>query len=113
MLSRPACAGALSRIIMKFTHGAWLVAKGMAPAIIRRVCECRVDENSAWLAAVDRSGTEGVDRFEGVVLDVRVTSPMPGVIRVQITHQADARRRPAGFDLDYALSAEGVAIEDR
>jgi alpha-D-xyloside xylohydrolase len=99
---------------MKFSHGAWLPAEGVTGHFAKRIQEnAVVPGKSMTLAVVDRTGTEGVDRFEGTVLQLRITSPMADVIRVQIRHHAGARRGVSGFDLDYSAQAdEAETISD-
>ena len=52
------------------------------------------------VAAVDRGGDKGMDRVEGTVLQLRVSSPMPDVIRVETRHHHPAERGHTAFDLD-------------
>ena len=37
---------------------------------------------------------------------------LPDVIRIQVTHHRGAHRKPAGFELDYQLSASGTTVDD-
>lgn len=97
---------------MKFSHGVWKWAEGITPFCVRRVTEYRVEKDSLWIAAVDRDGIDHADRFEGLVLQLHVTSPMPDVIRVRILHHAPDPRRAIKPDLDYSLSAPNVRIDD-
>jgi alpha-D-xyloside xylohydrolase len=98
---------------MKFSHGAWLWEKGVTPHCVKRVVEQRVDGEALVLSAVDKKDNLGADSFEGTVLELRVTSPMSDVIRVQVRHHHPVSPDPAGFDLDYALAADGIKIEVR
>jgi alpha-D-xyloside xylohydrolase len=97
---------------MKFTDGAWLVAKGVTPFHCKRVSSYQVRGDALYLAAPDRKGKEGIDRVEGTVLEVAVTSPSPDVIRVQARHHSPARRGHTKFDLDYRASSAHVRIDD-
>jgi alpha-D-xyloside xylohydrolase len=96
---------------MKFSHGAWLWEKGVTPHCVKRVVEHRVEEDALVLSAVDKKENSGADSFEGTVLELRVTSPMRDVIRMQIRHHHPVDGKLAGFDLDYSLAADGVKIE--
>jgi len=98
---------------MKFRKGAWLWEEGVTPACMKRVTESRVEGDALWLAAVDNLERKSVDKFEGTVLQLRVTSPMPDVIRVQVRHHWPAERGVTNFDLDYGLQADNVKIEER
>jgi alpha-D-xyloside xylohydrolase len=97
---------------VKFTHGAWLVAPGVTPVPVRRVHEYHIEDGVLWLAGAEREGKEGANRFEGAIIQMRITSPMPDVIRVQIKHHETANPNPRGFDLNYDLAAPDVEIED-
>jgi alpha-D-xyloside xylohydrolase len=72
-----------------------------------------VDGQALHLVTVDRGGREGQDRFEGTVLEVTVTSPMPDVIRFQARHHRPRENGVARFDLDYSLKSSAVRIEER
>jgi hypothetical protein len=97
---------------MKFRNGAWLWESGVTPACMKRAHSYRIDDRVLTLWALDRSGTEGSDRFEGVVLEMRVTSPMADVIRVQVRHHRPSRTGVTGLDLNYAPKADAVRMED-
>src|SRR5579872_6459337 len=97
---------------MKFSHGVWKWAEGITPICVRRVTEYKVDHDSLWVAAVDRNGPDPSDRFEGLVLQLHITSPMADVIRVRIVHHHTDTRKMAKPELDYSLAASHVKIED-
>lgn len=98
---------------MKFSQGAWRWADNVTPTIMRRVHHYRVEGNTLFVCALDRHGTQGGDSFEGTVLELRISSPMPDVIRVQTTHHRPVEHGHHRFDLDYTLENEDVRIEDR
>jgi alpha-D-xyloside xylohydrolase len=95
---------------MKFRRGAWLWNDGVDGHVMRRVTEYRIEGDSVWLALLDRMGTDHSDRFEGVVLQMRISSPLPEVIRVQTWHHAPDDRPASKFDLDYSLKSSEVQI---
>jgi alpha-D-xyloside xylohydrolase len=97
---------------MKFSHGVWKWAEGITPTCVRKVTEYKVDRDSLWVAAVDRNGTDPSDRFEGLVLQLHITSPMPDVIRVRIVHHEELAAKNVKPDLDYSLANSHVKIED-
>ncbi|HYO09652.1 MAG TPA: alpha-xylosidase [Tepidisphaeraceae bacterium] len=99
---------------MKFRRGAWLWEAGVTPAVMKRVTEYRVDADALSVSAVDNVARADVDKFEGTVLQLRVTSPMPDVLRVQVRHHHPIERGSGNqFELDYSLAAAGVRIDDR
>src|SRR3954471_9675632 len=96
---------------MKFRNGAWLWNEGVRPAVMKRVIEHSVDGDSLRIVAVDRAGRDGEDKFEGTVLEMRITSPMLDCVRVQISHHKPKDESVSGFDLDYSLKAPKVRFE--
>ncbi|HEY1686128.1 MAG TPA: alpha-xylosidase [Tepidisphaeraceae bacterium] len=96
---------------MKFSNGAWLWADGVTPHCMRRICLHRIEKDSLWLAAVDRSGTDNIDRVEGMLLEIRVTAPFADCLRVQVRHHHPADKGVRKFDLDYSLSNPDIKIE--
>lgn len=97
---------------MKFSHGVWKWAEGVTPICVRRVTEYRLDREALWVAAVDRNSDDPSDKFEGLVLQLHITSPMADVIRVRIVHHCPNPRGPVKAELDYSLAASHVRIED-
>src|SRR5690349_11905325 len=98
---------------MKFRDGAWLWADGVNASCMKRVHEYRIERDALVLALVDRTGAKGEDRFEGTVLEMRLTSPMADVIRVQVSHHRPREQGVSNLDLDYSLQAANVTIDDR
>ena len=49
------------------------------------------------------------DYLNGAIITARFTSPMPNVIRVQLTHFKGRRERLPEFDLDYTLTNPNVS----
>jgi alpha-D-xyloside xylohydrolase len=98
---------------MKFSHGAWLWEANVTPSCVRRVYEYQIESDAISLAALDRVGTSGVDRFEGVVLQLRISSPLPDVIRVQVKHHSAGAHDSVVPELSYESKAEGVKIDDQ
>src|SRR5687768_2044004 len=97
---------------MKFRRGAWLWEDGVTPACVKRVIEHRIEGDTLYVCGVDREGDESEDMFEGTVLQLRISSPMPDVIRVQVRHHHPDENGVQRFDLNYALRAPNVCIEE-
>src|SRR3954466_7874273 len=97
---------------MKFRKGAWLWEAGVTPACMKRVIEHRIEGDTLLVCGVSRSDNQGEGKFEGTVLQLRVTSPMPDVIRVHVRHHHPAERGVTAFDLDYGLKSSHVTIEE-
>lgn len=84
---------------MKFRRGAWLWEPGFTPHVVRRVQSLETTPTSLRVNVVDVSGTKGVDSFEGTVLQLELTAPLPGVIRVRAVHHRPAPGAGWGFPL--------------
>jgi alpha-D-xyloside xylohydrolase len=97
---------------MKFSNGAWLWADGVVPHCMRRVALSKVNGDSLWLAICDRAGNDGIDRVEGTVLELRITSPLPDVIRVQVRHHDPVHQGRHKFELDYKRSTANAKITE-
>jgi alpha-D-xyloside xylohydrolase len=102
---------------VKFSNGAWLWADNVTPHCMQRLDGHEIADagNTLLCCAVDRRGNDGSDRFEGTVLQLRVSSPMPDCVRVQVRHHhptAPNGRESSRFDLDYELKSPSVRIDE-
>lgn len=97
---------------MKFRRGAWLWEDGVIPSIARRLYSYEIHDDALLVTTLDRNGKFGEDRFEGTVLQLRITAPMPDVIRVQANHHSPAQKGVTAFDIDQSLRASQVKIEE-
>lgn len=83
---------------MKFTNGYWLIRDGYTiyhPEILR---DWKVDDHSLTLYAPCKRIRHRGDTLNIPMLTIRLSSPMPGVIRVQQYHFKGSRKRtPEGF----------------
>ena len=83
------------------------MAEGVTVNAAKRFYSHDIDGDRLTVHGIDRD-----DKIEGTILAVQITSPMPDVIRVHVNHFSPAIVGHHNFELDYALRAEGVAIED-
>ena len=79
----------------------------------KRLYRHRIEKNAVRLWTLDHTGTQGADRFEGTILELCISSPMPDVVRVQIHHHKPADTLPAGFDLDYQAVSSSWTVKDQ
>ena len=93
--------------IMKFQNGAWLMKEGHALFAPQMIYEMDQDENSVTLILP----TNGFN-LQSAVLTMKITAPMPEMIRVQTCHYMGVRQDNApAFDLN--LPQKGVMqVED-
>lgn len=80
---------------MKFHNGCWLLKEGFAGFYPKQVYETRLTEREAKLflptTAIEKKG----DTLGGVCLTMRVTAPLPEMLRVQIWHyRGTAKKDP-------------------
>ena len=110
---------------MKFHRGAWLTLPGVQLTPAQRLYDHAFDADAGVLRlqTLDRGGEHG-DVFEGTVLRVEISAPLPGAFRVRVLHHRpghetddgnrvrDEAGRVRRFDLDYTLRDRGLRFEE-
>jgi alpha-D-xyloside xylohydrolase len=89
---------------MKFNLGHWLLLPGVRAMQPVCVVDVRAGKGELVVTGYDRPVRSRADYLDGAVLTARFTSPMPDVIRVQLTHFKGRRKRRPAFDLADGLS---------
>jgi alpha-D-xyloside xylohydrolase len=84
---------------MKFTDGNWLVRDGVTAHYAAEAYQSRVGEDSLTMLAPCHPIRHRGDTLSGPVLTVRLSSPMPDVIRVRISHFEGGADRGPWFEL--------------
>lgn len=85
---------------MKFQNGCWLMREGCQCFSPKQVYEMKYEEGAVILCApTGRIQTKG-DTLGGINLTLRITAPMPEVIRVQTWHHMGLRKRTPEFELN-------------
>ena len=84
---------------MKFRNGHWLYKEGTACFSPRQVYEITREDGAVELCAPTTFITGRGDTLEGVNLTIRITAPMPEVIRVQTWHHMGGVRRGPAFEV--------------
>ena len=99
---------------MKFRNGHWLYKEGYACFSPRQVYEITREDGALELCAPTSLITGRGDTLEGINLTIRVTAPMPDVIRIQTWHHLGAVRKGPEFvpgeNLKKIASAGNFAI---
>ncbi len=85
---------------MKFSNGCWLFKEGVACFSPQEVYELQVKEQEVILCAPTHKIVTRGDTLGGVNLTVRITSPMPEVLRVQTYHYMGVLSKGPSFDLN-------------
>lgn len=95
---------------MKFEQGQWLLLPGVKAIFPLAVVDVRTEPDALTITGYDHVILSRDDYHDGTTITVRFSSPMPNVIRVQITHFKGQRERLPVFDLDYAAINSAAAI---
>ena len=95
---------------MKFDAGNWKLLPGTEAMYPLTVVDVRTEPDALVVIGYDKVVNHRADYLDGAVFTARFTSPMPDVLRVQITHFKGRRPRLPAFDLDYSLSNANVEI---
>lgn len=89
---------------MKFELGQWDLLPGVEaiyPVTITDVC---TENNALTISGYSHYVPHRGNYIHGTTITARFSSPMPDVIRVQLTHFKGRRERLPAFDLDYSLT---------
>jgi alpha-D-xyloside xylohydrolase len=84
---------------MKFTDGYWMNRKGVSAFHPAQVHAVETTPESLTVYAPIKPLRHRGDTLNTPLFAVEFASPLPDVIRVRLTHFAEQRRQPAGFDL--------------
>ena len=95
---------------MKFDEGYWRLLPGTKAIYPVSVEDVRTDPDALIVTTYYRTVEARSDYLNGTIITARFTSPLPNVIRVQMTHFKGQRQKLPVFDLDYSLSNPDVEI---
>jgi alpha-D-xyloside xylohydrolase len=94
---------------MKFDQGQWRRLPGTQVVYPVTIVEVRAEPDALVVVGYDKAVRHRSDYLDGRAITARFTSPMPDVIRVQLTHFKGRRVRLPMFDLDYARTNPSVS----
>jgi alpha-D-xyloside xylohydrolase len=94
---------------MKFDHGTWRLLPGTQAIYPRSITDIQIEPDALTVMGYDRVVRARWDYLDGAMITARFTSPMPNVIRVQLTHFKGRRERLPAFDLDYSRKSSDVS----
>ena len=97
---------------MKFTDGHWMMRAGVTPAYPVEVLDASQTADGLRVLAPTYPVRNRRDLQSGAVLTVDVTSPLPDVIGVRVTHHAGASGTSPRFELFPTSTAPAVEIDD-
>src|SRR5438477_10550037 len=94
---------------MRFSKGLWQMLEDVEPTYPVRVHEVERSSDALVVLAADRADGGRGSYVGGSSLTIRLSSPMPDVIRVTVTHFAGGKpRRP-----EFVLEKAGAKVELR
>ena len=85
---------------MKFTDGYWHVRPGFEAHYAAEAFEIAVAPDSLTVFATTRPINQRGDTLNAAVITARYSSPLPDVIRVQVTHHKGTAHRGPVFALE-------------
>jgi len=95
---------------MKFNYGYWNMLPGVEAVFPTTIVDVKLEKDALTVYGYDRPVHARYDYLNGATISARFSSPMPGVIRVQLTHWKGRRERVPAFDLDYGLRSSDVEV---
>jgi alpha-D-xyloside xylohydrolase len=94
---------------VKFNFGHWQILPGIEAIFPVSIVDVQVEPSALVVVGYNHHVHHRANLLDGVVITARFTSPMPDVIRVQLTHFKGRRDRLPAFDLDYARRNPNVS----
>ena len=96
---------------MKFNNGCWLFKEGTACFSPCEVYYTTVKDTEVTLCTPTQPIAERGDTLGGVNLTIRITSPMPDVLRVQTYHHMGTVEKTPSFELNLG-NPQSLQVED-
>lgn len=87
---------------MKYHNGCWLLKEGYACFSPQEVYEIKKNDTEVILCMPTSKIRQKGDTLEGVNLTVRVTAPLPHMLRVQVCHYKGVKKSRPVFDLNLS-----------
>ena len=98
---------------MKFTDGYWLLRDGVRASYPVHVHDVEQSPGVLTVHAPTHRVRSRGDLLKGPVLSVELSSPLPDVVRVRVTHFAGGVRRGPDFPLCEAISGATTEVGER
>lgn len=87
---------------MKFHNGCWLFKEGYECFSPQQVYEIKKNDNEVWLCAPTSRIHHKGDTLGGINLTIRISAPMPEMIRVQTWHHMGVQKKAPEFELNLS-----------
>ena len=85
---------------MKFSNGCWLLKEGYGCFAPQEVYEQKITDTEISLCAPTHKIVTRGDTLGGANLTIKISSPMPDVIRVQTFHYMGVQKKTPAFELE-------------
>ncbi|MFN8531376.1 MAG: alpha-xylosidase [Anaerolineae bacterium] len=95
---------------MKFNLGQWKLQPDTEAIYPLTITDVQIEADALTISGYDHRVYNRNSFIHGTTITARFTSPMPNVIRIQLTHFKGRRPRTPSFDLDYTLANPDVTI---
>ena len=96
---------------MKFNNGCWLFKEGTVCFSPHEVYYTKVTDTEVTLCAPTHPITHRGDTLGGINLNIRISSPMPDVLRIRADHHMGRLERTPSFDLNLD-TPQKLQVED-
>ncbi len=96
---------------MKFSNGCWLLKEGYGCFAPQEVYEQKITDTEVSLCAPTHKIVTRGDTLGGANLTIKISSPMPDVIRVQTFHYMGVQKKTPAFELELD-HPQKLQIED-
>lgn len=97
---------------MKFQNGCWLFKEGYECFSPQHVYEIKKEEKQITLCAPTQRINHKGDTLGGINLTIKITAPMPEVIRVQTYHHMGLQKKGPEFELEQINLQSLKATQD-
>ena len=95
---------------MKFELGQWFLLPDVEAIYPRTVTNVIIEDDALVMQGYDHEIHHRSSYLHGTLITARFTSPIPNVIRVQLTHHKGRKSRTPAFDLNYDLCNQDTEI---
>jgi alpha-D-xyloside xylohydrolase len=95
---------------MKFNLGQWSLQPNTEAIFPLTVTDIQMDDESLTVSGFSHQVQARWSFIHGTLITARFTSPMPNVIRVQLSHFKGRQERRPNFDLEYSLKSTKLEI---
>ena len=97
---------------MKFHNGCWLFKEGIECFSPQHVYEVRKSEKEVTLVAPTNRINHKGDTLGGINLTVKISTPMPEVIRIQTWHHRGGAEKAPEFELELPKDSSIEVVEE-